>query len=122
MALSIYLDDCSDHDALNAFLTQAGHTVISPRVAGTKGWDDPDHLTYAATHGYVLLTHNPDDFDDLHRDWRQHGQIHAGIFLIYEENNIRKDMTYPDIVRSIANLLAAGLPIANEVHILNRWR
>ncbi|MCS6860835.1 MAG: hypothetical protein NZT92_11010 [Abditibacteriales bacterium] len=35
---------------------------------------------------------------------------------------ICKDMTKPDIVRAIGNLLAAGLPVVNEVHILNHWR
>ena len=27
-----------------------------------------------------------------------------------------------DIVRSIANLSASNLPIANAIHILNQWR
>ncbi|MBI1923075.1 DUF5615 family PIN-like protein [Candidatus Poribacteria bacterium] len=112
MSLIIYLDDCSDDDDLIAFLIQAGHTVISPRAAGTKGWDDPDHLEYAATHGYVLFTHNPPDFRRLHRDWQAQGRTHAGIFLIYRDNNMRKDMTHPDIVRAIVN----------EIHILNQWQ
>ena len=122
MALTIYLDDCSDDDDLLAFLTQAGHTVITPRAAGTKGWDDPDHLEYAASHGYVLLTHNPRHFNTLHQSWQAQGRTHAGIFLIYRDNNVRKDMTHADVVRAIGNLLALGLPIVNEVHTLNRWR
>jgi hypothetical protein len=32
---------------------------------------------------------------------------------------LRKDR---DVVRAIANLEAASLPIANEHHILNHWR
>ena len=122
MSLAIYLDDCSDDDDLIAFLVQAGHTVISPRAAGTKGWDDPDHLEYAAAHGYVLFTHNPPDFRRLHRDWQAQGRTHASIFLIYKDNNVRKDMTHPDIVRAIGNLLASGVPIVNEIHILNHWQ
>ena len=119
---TIYLDDCSDDDDLIAFLTQAGHTVISPRTAGTKGWDDPDHLAYAAAHGDVLLTHNPKDFDMLHKSWQTQGRTHSGIFLIYQDNNVRKDMTSPDIVRAIGNLLTSGLSIVNEVYILNQWQ
>jgi len=122
MSLTIYLDDCSDHDDMIAFLTQAGHTVISPRAAGTKGWDDSDHLDYAATHGYVLLTYNPRHFDMLHKTWQAQGRTHAGIFLVYQDNNLVKDMTYADIVRTVGNLLASGLPIANAVHILNHWQ
>ena len=122
MPLTIYLDDCSDDDNLITFLAQAGYTVISPRTAGTKGWEDPDHLAYAAGNGYVLLSHNPDDFDDLHRDWQAQGHTHSGIFLVYQDNNVRKDMTPTDIIRAIGNLLVSGLPIANEVYILNQWQ
>ena len=122
MSLTIYLDDCSDHNRLIHSLTLAGHSVISPRIADTKDWDDPDHLEYAATHGYLLLTHNPSDFLRLHRDWREQGRTHSGIFLIYRDNNVRKDMSYADTVRAIANLLASGLPIVNEIYILNQWR
>jgi hypothetical protein len=31
-------------------------------------------------------------------------------------------MEPPDVVRAIGNLLASGVPIAHEVHILNHWR
>jgi hypothetical protein len=115
MPLTIYLDDCSDDDDRILFLTQAGHTVISPRTTGTKDSKDPEHLEYATTHGYVLLTPNPVDFRRLHRDWQAKGRAHSGIFLIYQENNVRKDMDHPDIVRAIGNLLASGLPIVNEI-------
>jgi len=50
------------------------------------------------------------------------GHRHHGILLIYEDNVRGKDMEPPDIVRAIGNLLASGLPIANEVHALNHWR
>ena len=122
MPLTIYLDDCSDDNRLIHSLTLAGHTVISPRVTDTKGWGDGDHLHYAAAHGYCLLTQNPADFRRLHRDWQERGYTHSGIFAIYRDNNVRKDMSYTDIVRSIANLSASNLPIVNEIYILNQWR
>ena len=122
MSLTIYLDDCSDDNRLIHSLTLAGHTVISPRSTNTKDLDDGDHLRYAAAHGYCVLTHNPADFRRLHRDWQDRGFTHSGIFVIYRDNNIRKDMNNIDIVRSIANLSASNLPIANEIHILNQWR
>ena len=122
MSLTIYLDDCSDHNRLIDSLTEVGHTVIAPRVAGTKGWDDSDHLEYAATHGYLLLTYNPADFLRLHRDWQEQGRKHSGIFIIYYDNNVRKDMSYADIVRAIAKLLTSELLIFNEIHIPNSWR
>ncbi len=120
--MTIYLDESMDSNRLIAFLEQAGHTVISPRTIRSLGWTDEQHLEYAAQHGYVLLTKDPDDFETLHERWQQQGRQHAGILLVYYEGNVRKDMTAADIVEAIGKLLAAGVPIANQVHRLNHWR
>jgi len=85
----LYLDDCADDDMLIASLRHAGHFVESPRSAGTRGWDDPDHWAYAAQRGYTLITKNPDDFVDLHSDWPNQGRTHGGILLIYTANGHR---------------------------------
>jgi hypothetical protein len=61
MHLSLYLDDCADDDTLAALLRQAGHQVSTPRIAGTSGLLDREHLDYAAQRGYTLLTKVPDD-------------------------------------------------------------
>ena len=44
------------------------------------------------------------------------------VLLIYEDNILGKDMEPADIVRAITKLLASGIPIANEMHVLNQWR
>jgi len=120
--LSIYLDDCSDDNELARYLRQAGHAVYTPRSEGTRGFSDPDHLDYAARQGYVLLTFNGKDFQPLHQDWQVQGCSHAGIFLVYKDNDGRRDPTHVDLVRAIARLLASGRPMANECHVLNQWR
>jgi hypothetical protein len=120
--MECYLDDCADANDLILWLQRAGHIVHSPRSDGTRGVDDPIHLAHAAKHGYTLITKNPDDFRLLHHDWQQRGQAHHGILLIYEENIRGKDMEPADIVRSIGKLLASGVPIVNELHVLNHWR
>lgn len=120
--LSIYLDDCADHNLLAILLRDAGHKVQTPRDAGTTGVSDIEHLEHAASHNHVLLTFNPADFQSLHHKWQRERRRHAGILLIYQDNNVVKDMKYTDIVSSIKNLLASGLPITDELHILNQWR
>jgi len=122
MPLTVYLDDCSDDNLLIARIKQAGHDVISPRGIGTAGIDDRDHLEYAARHRLVLLTHNPQDFIDLHELWKMHERQHSGILLVYRDNNPSKDMTAADIVEALEKLLASGLPIENTVNTLNHWR
>jgi uncharacterized protein DUF5615 len=120
--VEFYLDDCADSDRLIRFLLQAGHSVRTPRSDNLIGVDDPVHLAHAAAHGCALLTKNPKDFRDLHDEWQAQGRSHHGILLICEDNVRGKDPEPADIVRAIGNLLASGLPIANELHVLNHWR
>jgi predicted nuclease of predicted toxin-antitoxin system len=122
MHLSLYLDDCADDDTLAALLRQAGHQVSTPRIAGTSGLLDGEHLDYAAQRGYTLLTKDPDDFIDLHHQWLATNRTHSGILLIYEDKEVSKNMSRTQIVLAIDNLVASAVPIANEVHNLNQWR
>jgi predicted nuclease of predicted toxin-antitoxin system len=120
--MRLYLDDCLDSDALIAHLTNAGHDVVSPRSVGASGQLDPDHLAFAAHQCLPLLTKNPSDFRILHSTWMAQGRAHAGILIVCLDNIKWKDMRAHDIVRALGNLLASGVPIANEIHILNHWR
>lgn len=122
MPLSLYLDDCADDDTLAALLRRAGHRVHTPRAAGTSGISDGEHLEYATHHGSTLLTKDPGDFADLHNQWQAMSRAHSGILLIYEEKEVSKNMSRAQIVVAIDNLVASGVSIANEVHILNHWR
>jgi Domain of unknown function (DUF5615) len=120
--MNFYLDDCADDDDLVDLLMRRGHGVYTPRSEKIKGASDPVHLEYASAHGYALITKNPQDFRNLHDEWQVQGRTHSGILLIYLDNNASKDMEPSDIVRAIGHLLASGLPIANEIHVLNAWR
>lgn len=122
MPLRIYLDDSRDVDLLIVLLQNAGHTVISPRAVGTMGQADSVHLEYAARRDHILLTADIRDFQRLHMDWRTQGRMHAGMFFVHYEGDATKDMKPQDIVHAIANLIAANVPIANEIHRLNHWR
>ena len=99
-------------------LRSVGHRVITPIEAGTSGKADEVHFLYAASQGLVLLTKNPDDFVQLHETTPEH----AGILVIYQDNNPDRDMTYADIVRAIGNVEKAGIPLAKSLHVLNAWR
>jgi predicted nuclease of predicted toxin-antitoxin system len=113
-----YLDDRAYAHRLAALLRRAGHEVRVPTEVGTSGKADPVHFQYAATEGFVLLTKNPDDFEALHRANAQH----AGILAVYQDNDPKRDMSYAEIVRAIANLENAGIELQGTFHILNQWR
>ncbi len=120
--MKLYLDDDSAKAALAARLRAAGHQVIQPSSIGTSGVSDPRHLLYAVQNDAVLLTRNHDDFEDLHFLVHGAGGQHPGILVIRSDNDPSRDMKDPDIVRAIANLESAGVPIRSEFHILNHWR
>ena len=82
------------------------------------GKADEVHFQFAASHGSVLLTKNPDDFTQLH----ELSPEHAGILVIYQDNDPSRDMSYADIVRAIGNLETAGTTLAKSLQVLNVWR
>ena len=120
--MRLYLDDNTARPLLTTLLRKAGHDVVIPADVGTAGLSDPRHLTYAVQHDRVLLTHDHHDFDDLHRLVQATGGSHAGILVVRLDNDPKRDMKDADIVRAIAKLEASGVPIANELHVLNHWR
>jgi predicted nuclease of predicted toxin-antitoxin system len=120
--MNLYLDDDSAKAALVRLLNKAGHQVAIPVDAGLYGASDPRHLMYTVQNNRVLLTRNHDDFDDLHWLLQAAGGKHAGLLVVRSDNDPGRDMKDRDIGRAIANLERAGVPVANEFHILNHWR
>ncbi len=118
MSQEIYLDDCAYAKDLVTLLEAAGHQVTTPRQAGITGREDEAHFRYAITNGLILLTKNPDDFFELH----QNDPHHAGILLVYQDNDPDRDMSHAEIVRAIANLEQASVAFAGSCHVLNAWR
>lgn len=120
--MNLYLDDNMSKALLATLLRRAGHQVIFPSDVGTAGISDARHFVHALDNALVVLTKDHQDFEDLHLVVRaSHGQ-HPGIMAIREENDSKRDMKDRDIVRAIGNLERAGVLIANEFHVLNRWR
>ena len=120
--MNLYLDDDSAKALLATLLRRAGHQAVTPADAGTAGYADPKHLTYAAQHKIVLLTRNHDDFEDLHVLIHTTGGRHSGILIVRFDNDPSRDMRDRDIVRAISNLEQSGAPIENEFQVLNHWR
>jgi hypothetical protein len=118
LSLNIYLDDCAYAKALVRLLQAASHRVVTPIEAGTSGKADEEHLRFAAAQGLVLLTKNPYDFAQLH----EASSEHAGILVIYQDNDPNRDMTYAEVVRAINNLERAGIALARSFQVLNAWR
>lgn len=120
--MKIYLDDSVASTLLTRLLRNAGHNAQLPADVGLAGEDDPVHLAHAIDEGRVCLSEDHDDFAKLHHlILRAHGH-HPGICVVRRDNDPRRDLKPGAVVRAIAKLLAAGVPIADNYHTLNQWR
>lgn len=118
MPLKIYLDDDVASRTLKGFLIHAGFQVKEPSEAGLLGRQDKEHFEYAKVNGYVLLTKNPSDYLVLHdRD-----PDHSGIIGIYQDNNVRRDMGFKDIVAALKQIVRMKVTLVGNFIILNQYR
>jgi predicted nuclease of predicted toxin-antitoxin system len=120
--MNLYLDDNSVKASLVNLLRRAGHQVTLPADLGLAGGSNARHLASCARPPQVLLTRDHDDFLDLHDLVQATNGRHAGILVVRADNDPARDMKDRDIVRALANLETASVPIENEFHILNHWR
>jgi predicted nuclease of predicted toxin-antitoxin system len=120
--MRIYLDDDCAAPLLARLLRQAGHDVQMPPDVGLSGEDDAVHFTHAARDDRALLTGNHRDFLNLHNLVMQVKGHHPGILVVRRDNDPKRDLSPPGIVRAIRNFLAAKIAHRDEYVILNHWR
>jgi hypothetical protein len=118
----LYLDDDSTAGLLIKLLRKAKHDVQTPADVNLAGRNDAVHLDHSVQSGRTCLTRNHEDFGELHDLIQHSGGTHPGILVVRKDNNPKRDMDAQDTVRAIAKLLASGVTIANELHVLNHWR
>ena len=120
--MNLYLDDDTADRRLVALLSHAGHRVVMPTSVHLSGAPDARHFIHAMQHGLILVTRNHDDFPDLYEVVQVAHGTHPGILIIRFDNDPTRDMTPRHIVAAIVHLESAGVPLENQVYILNHWR
>ena len=120
--MRLYLDDDTVSRALVSQLRLAGHDVQIPADIGNQGEADPVHLTYAVQNNRVTITYDYADFEDLHDLVKVSGGAHPGLFIIRRDQDRRRHLSPAQVVRAIANLVAAGVAIKSEFIVLNHWQ
>jgi hypothetical protein len=120
--MQLYLDDDTVNRFLVALLRQAGHDVRLPADVGLSGRHDAVHLRHAIQSGRACLTHNYEDFEELHELMQEGRGQHCGILVIRRETARSKNLRGHHLVRAIEKLAASGLMIHNHYHVLNQWR
>ena len=102
-------------------LKDAGHNVVTAFEVGLAGMPDYDVLLYAIKTQRVVFTQNCEDFVLLAQSVISTDSHHPGIILLHKTNNPNKDMSYPDIVKAIENLIETGIPMLDSIHCLNQY-
>jgi hypothetical protein len=120
--MNLYLDDDSVSGLLVQLLRRAGHDVQLPVDVGKVGRADALQLAHAIGEDRVCLSHNHRDFEALHELVMIARGHHPGVLVVRKDNDSRRDLTVPGIVRALGKLEAAGGPLADHLHVLNHWR
>jgi hypothetical protein len=120
--MKLYLDDNIASALLTSLLRRAGHDVQVPADVRMRGKPDPTHLAHAVRQGRAILSLNYKDFEPLHELVLAVQGHHLGILVVRRDNDPRRDLKAADVVRAIANLLAAGVTVPDGYHVLNHWR
>lgn len=111
------MDEDSQDQRLVTFLREAGHDVTTANEAGLMSQPDLVVLSYAYLTNRALLTLNCRGFEALH----EVNPNHPRILAVYQDANPFKKTSFKAIVKAIANLEAASIPLASQFIPLNQW-
>ena len=95
-----------------------GHDVVAIGELAKNGIPDAEVFDLAQSLERVLLTHNTEDFNTLHRD----RPAHRGIMAVFRDSDPCKNMSHTQIALAIRRLETSGVTIAGDFHVLNYWR
>jgi predicted nuclease of predicted toxin-antitoxin system len=118
----ILIDENMINRRLSARLQAAGHDVVLADDVGLLSVSDARVLTWAVGQNRAVLTRDHEDFADLHDLVKACGGRHSGMLVVRFDNDPRHNLTDRGIVTALAKLEASGMPIPDQIHVLNHWR
>ena len=110
-------EDSQARSQLN-ILRGDGHDVVAVGELEKNGTPDPEIFELAQLLERVLLTHNAEDFHELHRERPEH----RGIMAVFRDSDPRKNMSHVQIAAAVRRLESSGVPVVGGFHVLNHWR
>jgi hypothetical protein len=113
--LRLCLDENLRSKELRSRLLTGRHEVIDPDL----GLGDPEVWAFAQQHHAVVVTGNAVDFEPLARA----AEHHAGLLLVYRDNDPRRDMTSADVATAVGYAEAANDGVlTGRILVLNQFR
>lgn len=120
--MKVLLDENLNSPRLAERLRTSGHDVAMIGDFGLHAASDPRVMTCAVTQTRPMLTRNYKDFTELHDLIMAAGGHHSGILIVRFDDDPRHNLTDRGIATALAKLEAAGVPVADRMHVLNQWR
>ena len=100
-----------------SFLQARGHGAFTARGMRLEAATDDEHLLTASHRGWILVTHNRDDFVLLHEAWLRWSGAwgvtleHAGILIVPHPPRV----PIAQAAQELDAFVARGLPLRNEL-------
>jgi predicted nuclease of predicted toxin-antitoxin system len=120
--MKLLVDENLGYPRLASRLRAEGHEPTLAADAGLTSVADARVLISAILQGLPVLTRDSKDFEDLHDLVLVAGGHHPGILTVRFDANPRHNLTERAIAVALTKLEAAGVPVANQIHVLNHWR
>jgi predicted nuclease of predicted toxin-antitoxin system len=120
--MKFLIDENLSNSLLASRLRAQGHDPILAGDAGLLTLPDPRVLIWAIGQGLSVLTRDADDFEALHDLIMAAGGHHPGVLTVRFDADPRHNMSDRQIGVAISKLEAAGVAIADHLHVLNHWR
>ncbi len=115
----------ADHDIAAQtvyWLRQLGHDVTTTRALHQERASDAHQLWTAALNGWILVTHNTDDYRLLHEAWQLWGvdRAHNGVLVIPHWQSLLPQWAPEAAARELASFMTQHLSIENQLYIWQR--
>ncbi len=120
--MRLLIDENMSSGQLASRLRAQGHDPILAVDAGLLSAPDPRVLIWAIGQGVPVLTRDTEDFQALHDLVMAAGGHHPGVLTVRFDADLRHNMSERAIGVALGKLEASGLPIADQLHVLNHWR
>lgn len=116
------IDENLSSPRLASRLRAQGHDPILASDVGLLSAADPRVLIWAIGHGVLVVTQDSDDFEALHDLVMAAGGHHPGVLTVRFDADPRHNPSERAIGIAISKLESSGLPISDQLHVLNHWR
>ena len=117
--MKFLIDENMSNPRLAARLRAEGHEPVLASDVGLLSESDPKVLAWAIAQALPVLTRDFTDLHDLVLTARGH---HSGIWIVRFDKDAGNNLSDRSIAQAIIKLESSGVPIIDQVHVLNHWR